>query len=102
MKKFKQKLKEMNEWLKGYRNKLSLFGSYLKKVCQKLRGHYEYYGRSGNIWMLKRFYERTVGLIWKWINRRSNGKSYTLKQFTKLLKYNPLPRPRITHSIFNT
>lgn len=102
MKKFRQKLKDMNEWLKGYRNKLSLYGSYLKKVCQKLKGHYEYYGRSGNYRMMKRFYERTVGLLWKWINRRSDRKSYNLEQFTKLLKYNPLPRPRITHSIFKS
>ena len=43
IKKFKQKLKELNMWLKDYRNKLPLFSCYLKKVCQKLRGHYEYY-----------------------------------------------------------
>jgi sulfur relay (sulfurtransferase) DsrC/TusE family protein len=100
IKKYRQKLKAMNEWMKRNRNILPLYEGYWEKVKQKLRGHYEYYGRSGNYRMIKRYYERTVGLAWKWINRRSNRESYNLEQYTKFLKYNPLPRPKITHSIY--
>ena len=44
----RQKLKAMNEWLKQNRNILPLYEGYWEKVKQKLKGHYEYYGRSGN------------------------------------------------------
>ncbi len=101
-KKYRQKLRDMKEWLRKHKNILPLYGEYLNKLRQKLTGHYQYYGRSGNMRMLKQYYERTAGLLFKWINRRSQKRSYTLKQFSKFLRYNPLPRPRIYHSTYTT
>ena len=99
-KKMRQKLKNMNEWLKKFRNKESLMKNYWNKLKLKLKGHYAYYGISGNIGMLQKFYDRTVSLAFKWINRRSQKKSYKWEKFKRFLDYNPLPKPRICHSLY--
>ena len=38
-----------------------------------------------------------IKLVYKWINRRSQKKSFNVTQFKQLLKYNPLPEPKIYH-----
>ena len=94
MKKFRQKIKAMNQWLKGVRNTKEL-DKWWKELRQKLIGHYRYYGIGGNSLALQLFYEETKKLAHKWINRRSQRRSYNWKQFTSMLKYNPLPLPKI-------
>ncbi len=63
----------------------------------KLRGHYQYYGRSSNYHSLWRFY-RLVERFWhKWLNRRTRGKPLAWCAFKHLLRRHPLLRPRIYH-----
>jgi len=95
-KKFRQKMKVMNQWLKGTRNRVKLT-VWWSLLVQKLVGHYQYYGISGNIKGLQRYYHHTVGLAFKWINRRSQKKSYNWCQFNQFLARNPLPKPKIYH-----
>ena len=40
-------------------------------LAAKLRGHYQYYGISGNSRMLKVFYYQVMRMVHKWLNRRS-------------------------------
>ena len=94
--KFRQKIKEMNLWLKKVRNLVKL-KAWWKVLRIKLLGHYRYYGISGNYRELKRFYILARNLAYKWINRRSQKKSFNLAQYTNFLKYNPLPEPKIYH-----
>ena len=47
-KKFTQKMKDMNIWLKSIRNRVEL-EEWWKVVGLKLLGHYRYYGMSGNM-----------------------------------------------------
>jgi RNA-directed DNA polymerase len=98
-KKFRKKCREMNNWLRKIRN--------YKKVREwwpvlraKLRGHYQYYGVSGNMRLLKRFYSLTLRMTLKWLNRRSQRKSFSWKSFIAYLKHYPLPRPRIAHNLY--
>ncbi|PXF60855.1 MAG: hypothetical protein C4B59_07680 [Candidatus Methanogaster sp.] len=74
-KKFRQKMTEMNIWLKRIRNLVQL-KEWWKVLELKLLGHYRYYGMSGNIRSLQNFYHHVVRLAFKWINRRSQRKSY--------------------------
>jgi hypothetical protein len=74
-KKFRQKMKAMNLWLKGVRNRMKL-ELWWPLLVQKMTGHYPYYGISGNIQGLQSFYYHTEKLAFKWINRRSQKKSY--------------------------
>ena len=83
-KKFTQKLKAMNQWLKKIRNQLPL-EEWWRTLRQKLVGHYRYYGISGNIVKLVAYYRRAVRLAFKWINRRSQKKSMTRGFFNKYL-----------------
>jgi group II intron reverse transcriptase/maturase len=94
--KFRQKMKQMNQWLKEIRSWVKL-EDWWEVLRLKLIGHYNYYGISGNMVGIRRFYEKSVLLAYKWVNRRSQKRSYTWEQFNRFLKYNPLPEPRIYH-----
>lgn len=97
--KFILKIKAMNQWLKWIRNQVKLI-EWWKTLKQKLMGHYRYYGMSGNYEALKEFYSLTIKLLYKWINRRSQKKSFNWVQFYRFVKFNPLPQPKIYHSIY--
>ena len=99
-KKFRQKMAEMNIWLKRIRNLVKL-KVWWKLLGLKLLGHYRYYGMSGNFRMLKNFYHQVVRLAFKWVNRRSQRKSYNWAQFLRFILFNPLPKPKIYHSLYN-
>jgi len=61
-----------------------------------MRGHYAYYGITGNFRRLS-WYARQVPRIWrKWLARRNRGR-YQWHRFMALLKHRPLPVPRIVH-----
>jgi len=95
-KRFRQKMKSVNQWLKRVRNQVTL-AEWWKVFRLKLIGHYRYYGISGNMQALKEFAHETSKLAYKWINRRSQKKSFTYAQYCKFKKYNPLPEPKIYH-----
>jgi group II intron reverse transcriptase/maturase len=94
-KKFIQKMKEMNEWLKGIRNFVRL-KEWWEILKVKLTGHYRYYGMSGNSSMINKFYQETSRLAYKWINRRSQKKSCTYEKYRRNWK-DTLPKPKIYH-----
>lgn len=98
-KKFSEKLKEMNGWLKAVRNMVET-KVWWEVLAAKLHGHYGYYGISGNYASIKAFYKHTCKLAYKWINRRSQKKSMNWKQFSEYLKRFPLPKPKIKHNIY--
>ena len=62
-------------------------------TAAKLRGHYNYYGYFCNRGKLMLFYQSVIGDLFKWLNRRSQKKSFNWMQFKKVLNRNPLPRP---------
>jgi RNA-directed DNA polymerase len=94
-----RKLKETNEWLRKIRSMLAL-RDWWPILMAKLRGHYNYFGISGNIRCLKQFYRAVHWMVFKWINRRSQRRSMTLAEYRQYLLWNPLPSPRIYHSIY--
>jgi len=67
----------------------------LEQVGRKLRGHYAYYGVSGQHRGLVRFYREATKLLYKWLNRRSQRRSYKWAEFKQLLQRFPLPLPRV-------
>lgn len=94
--KYWQKVKAMNQWLKDVRNVVKL-EEWWKVFKLKLVGHYRYYGIGGNSSSIQTFHWEATKLAYKWINRRSQKKSYNWAQFNRFLKHNPLPKPRIYH-----
>ena len=91
----------MNEWLRRIRNRIKL-RQWWPILVAKLRGHYNYYGISGNIRSLRQYYHRTIRLLYKWHNRRSQKRSYNWEEFQRWLGYHRLPQPRICHGYSET
>ena len=98
-KKLRAKLMAANLWLKSIRNVTKL-SSWWPVFRAKLRGHYNYFGVSGNMREMQVFYFKTKMMAFKWINRRSQRKSFTLEAFERFLTWNPLPKPRILHNLY--
>jgi RNA-directed DNA polymerase len=95
----KTKLKRVNEWAKEIRNKKPLKEIW-KIFKAKLRGHVQYYGVSHNIEKVNTFLYRSTKIMFKWLNRRSQRKSYTWEKFQAFMISDPLPRGKIVHPLF--
>jgi len=99
IKKFRTKVKAFNVWIKSTRN-IYRISELFRQTKPKLLGHYAYYGITDNSVMIRNYYDRVVRLLHKWLNRRSQRKSFSLTTFKLYLKHNPLPLPRICVNIF--
>lgn len=66
-------------------------------LSRKLRGHYAYYGITGNISALRSL-RRLAERVWrKWLNRRSSRRHMPWPRFKRMLERYPLPAARILH-----
>jgi RNA-directed DNA polymerase len=98
-KRFAKKVKELSLWFKSMRNMLVLKELW-KILAAKLQGHYQYYGISGNYRGIHRYYRCAIRLAFKWLNRRSQRKSFNWQQFTQYLEKYPLPKLYIAHRLY--
>jgi group II intron reverse transcriptase/maturase len=99
VKRFRKKVKDLYLWFKAQRNMLKL-SELWKMLGMKLRGHYQYYGISGNYRGIYRYYCCAIRIAFKWLNRRSQRKSFNWEQFTMYLGKYPLPKPYIAHQLY--
>lgn len=66
-----------------------------QRLSRMLKGHYAYFGISGNFERLATL-RNHVARIWrKWLSRRSNERSMPWVAFMRILTLFPLPHPRI-------
>jgi RNA-directed DNA polymerase len=93
-KKLRKSIKNFTIWCKEYRNKR--LGKIFKKLNSKLRGYYNYYGLIDNYKSLEEFFEIAKKILYKWLNRRSQRKSFNWEEFKDVLKKYRIERPRIT------
>jgi hypothetical protein len=63
----------------------------------KLRGHFSYFGITGNSEALRRFRHKVERIWQKWLARRSQ-RGMTWEKFYALLGRYPLPPPVAIHS----
>jgi len=100
-KKYNKKVKEMDREI---RDRLAVMGLPIKDVIiwmnQVLVGYFHYYGITDNYVCLSKFVDRMEKLLFKWLNRRSQKRSYNWDGFHDLLKEFPLAKPRIYVSIY--
>jgi group II intron reverse transcriptase/maturase len=68
-------------------------------LVQKLRGHYQYYGITGNSASLRNFAREVTRRWYKWLRRRHRQRP-SWAWFQRLLKRYPLPTPIAVHSIY--
>jgi group II intron reverse transcriptase/maturase len=70
-----------------------------QKLNEKLRGHYAYYGVTGNSAALSRFLWEVERRWRKWLYRRNRLRSLNWSAFRRLLQRYPLARVRTVRSI---
>lgn len=86
------KLLKISKWIKGMRTTLRAT-EYVKKLNRVLAGYYNYYAVKYNSRMIWEFRYRTVMLLFKWLNKRSQRRSYNWDEFNMLLSYCPIVKP---------
>lgn len=98
-KKFSHKCKEVHQKIRKMMH-LPL-EEIIKKVNQILVGYYHYYGITDNSRAITAFRYSVTKSLYKWLNRRSQRRSYTWNSFLNMLtKEYPLASPRIYVSIY--
>lgn len=97
-KKFRKKSKEVHRKIREMRTKP--IKAIIKKLNEILVGYYHYYGITDNIQSLSNFRYRAMKSLYKWLNRRSQKKSYNWNGFNDLLKVYPLATPRIYVNVY--
>ena len=97
-KKLKKAISEFKTWIKENRNKK--LNDIIVSVKKKLTGHYNYYGITDNIDSNARYYYSVYRELYKWLNRRSQKKSYTEETFKQMIEVFNLPKPKIKVNIY--
>ena len=95
-KRLRRAMKSLWQWCRNFRHE-NLLKQY-KTLCQKLRGHYQYYGIRGNyrpLELMKDYAEKA----WRyWLSRRGSERPISWDTFDRLRQTMPLPKPRIYHA----
>lgn len=99
-KKFRLSLGNITDWLR--RNRNERLGELGEELERKLRGYNNYYGVIGNSESLKRFWHAVKGLVYKWLNRRSQRRSYNWKGFAEMWRSWGIPNPRIVEEAYGS
>jgi RNA-directed DNA polymerase len=98
-KRFNRSLKAMFQWCKDNRHEpLRL---QVEKLGSKLKGHFGYYGITGNSPSLQAFRWRVISIWRHWLNRRSRDQgSMPWERMHRLLDFWYIPPARVVHSVY--
>lgn len=96
-KKLKASVANFNQWVKENRSKR--LKHLIKTLNSKYRGYWNYYGVIGNYASLYDFYSQSKRILFKWLNRRSQRRSYNMDTFQQMLNTVGIETPRITEKI---
>ncbi len=92
-------LKRIAEWCRHNRHRPIV--EQHRELCQKVRGHFAYYGITGNDLWLRKYREGVKRLWQKWLHRRSRSSTdMPWDRVTRLLQRYRLPPIKIVHSIY--
>ncbi|TDG94589.1 reverse transcriptase domain-containing protein [Cardinium endosymbiont of Culicoides punctatus] len=97
-KRFRMKLQGVKSWCRTQRHQIRMV-HFWKQLCAKLRGHIAYYGVSHNTRYVRTFVNEVKKIAFKWLNRRSQKRSFNWESFVLFLKHYPLPLVRVYHRL---
>jgi group II intron reverse transcriptase/maturase len=98
-KKVASKLRKTSQWIKEQRHKLSPH-ELIRKLNRSLAGYYNYYAVTDNTGNVGDFRWQVIRLVFYWLNRRGQRKSYTWDRFNELLRRMPIVSPKLKHSLY--
>ena len=92
-KKLRAAVARFTQWMRSHRH---------DKLCElmetlrlKLQGHWNYYGLIGNSKGLHQYWQQTTRLVFKWLNRRGQRRSYRWRSFGRMLERFKIHHPRL-------
>ena len=91
---FSRALRRLREWCRWHRHD-PLEAQHLT-LGKKLKGHYAYYGITGNYLAIARLFD-AVKHVWRKALERRSQQRLPWRKMQKLLERFPLPAPRIVH-----
>jgi group II intron reverse transcriptase/maturase len=98
---FGRALRKIAVWCRNCRH-LSIAEQH-QALSLKLRGHYAYFGITGNFEALHRFRDAVRRLWRRWLSRRSGDYStMAWGYFAALLQCYPLPPAQVVHSVYRS
>lgn len=97
-KRFTRGIKAISRWCRQHRH--DPLWEQVVQLGQKLKGHFGYYGLTGNFRSLQRFRGAVIEVWRKWLARRGDPKGMPWERMHKLLKFFYLPEARVVHSVF--
>lgn len=95
-KKYRKALKNFTIWCKE--NRCNRIRKIVDMLNSKFRGYFNYYGIIGNSKGITNFYFQATKILYKWLNRRSQRRSFTSDEFRETMKRYGLVKPRIIES----
>jgi RNA-directed DNA polymerase len=94
-------IKSIYDWCRSHRH-LPVQDQH-EALARRVRGHYNYFGVSGNSRSLLNYADAVRKAWHKWLCRRSQRNRLTWERYTMLLKHRwPLPQPRIAVRIWGS
>jgi len=97
---FSRSLKRIAQWLRVHRHEPVAWQH--KQLVRKLRGHYNYYGISGNFEGVARFRDEVVRAWRRWLDRRSFATRMSWERFRRaVLDRLPLPAPAVRRLVWD-
>lgn len=98
-KRLRSKLKKLKQWMRRVRNRYKLKVIW-QRCCAIVRGHIQYYGVSFNVKQMQAYVYQVERIAFKWLNRRSQRKSFSWEKFRLFIAKHPLPSIKIHHRLF--
>jgi RNA-directed DNA polymerase len=95
---FRRGLSAIVQWCQKNRHQPIVRQQYT--LGQKLRGHFAYYGITGNALALSQFRYGVIAIWRKWLGRRHRAGEVAWERMTRLLERYPLPPARVVHSVY--
>lgn len=89
-KRLHRSMKSFTDWVKEVRCRKPLKQLWVDAAA-RLRGHFQYFGVQFNESRLEHFRFVCIGSLFKWLNRRSQKRSFDWERFQRKLYFNPLP-----------
>ncbi len=91
--KLRKAMAALTAWIKKNRHKG--LRPLMATLIRKLRGHYNYYGVTHNSESLWEYWAHVNRVVFKWLNRRSQRRSFTWGKFNTMFKRYKIPTPYI-------
>ena len=98
IKKYRSKLKDLKRWIQVRRHEVKT-GQLVREAKLRLRGYLNYYAVTDNSRMCESFRRQFQRLLFQWLNRRSQRRSYTWERFWSVLDWVGWPSVKINRNL---